>query len=122
MWLFHFVNCHFSIIATYSQCFFFNFLIFFFFNVVIYLASVHVHPFFYFSQHLSLGISSRHSVAAVWGFPKHFSVQNNMEVMKSDGETMRSLWAYWYVCGGVRSGHALERVGRVVEGRRGRGL
>ena len=44
-------------------------------------------------------------MAAVWGYPKHFSVQNNMEVVKSDGETMRSLCAYWYVCGGVRSRH-----------------
>ena len=71
--------------------FFLNFLVLLFFNLVIYLTSVHVHPFFYFSQHLSLRISSRHSVAAVWGFPKCFSVQNNMEVVKSDGETMRSL-------------------------------
>ena len=71
--------------------FFFNFLVLFFFNLVIYLTSVHVHPFFYFSQHLSLGISSRHSVAAVWGFPKRLSVQNNMKAVKSDGETMRSL-------------------------------
>ena len=46
-------------------------------------------------------------MAAVGEFPKCFSVQNNMEVLKSDGETMRSLWVYWYVCGG-----ALERVGR----------
>ena len=60
-----------------------------FFNLVIYLTSFHV--FSIFSQHLSLGIFSRHSVAAVWGLPKRLSVQNNMEVVKSDGETMRSL-------------------------------
>ena len=41
-------------------------------------------------------------MAAVWGFPKkHFLVQNHMEVVKSDGETIRSL----YICGGARSGH-----------------
>ena len=28
-----------------------------------------------------------------------------MEMVKSDGETMRICAAYWYVCGGVRSGH-----------------
>ena len=29
-----------------------------------------------------------------------------MEVVKGDGESMRSFVAYWYVCGGVsRSGH-----------------
>ena len=79
-----------------------------------------MYTLFLFSQHLSLEISSRHSVAAVWGFPKRFSVQNNMEVVKSDEETIRSLcgilvrmwWSYEW---------ALERVGRVVEERRGRG-
>ena len=44
-------------------------------------------------------------MAAVWGLPKSLSVQNNMEVVNSDGETMRSLCGYWYVCDGVRSGH-----------------
>ena len=57
-----------------------------------------------FSQLLSLGIFSRHSVAAVWGLPKSLSVQNNMEVVNSDGETMRSLCGYWYVCDGVWRG------------------
>ena len=80
-----------SVCTEQNLIFFLNFLVLFFFNLVIYLTSVHVHPFFYISQHLSLRISSRHSVAAVWGFPKCFSVQNNMEVVKSDGETMRSL-------------------------------
>ena len=28
-----------------------------------------------------------------------------MKVVKSNGETMRSFAAYWYVCGEVRSGH-----------------
>ena len=77
-----------SVCTEQNLIFFLNFLVLFFFNLVIYLTSVHVHPFF---QHLSLIISSRHSVAAVWGFPKCFSVQKNMEVVKSDGETMRSL-------------------------------
>ena len=77
-----------SVCTEQNLIFFLNFLVLFFFNLVIYLTSVHVHLFF---QHLSLRISSRHSVAAVWGFPKCFSVQNNMEVVKSDGETMRSL-------------------------------
>ena len=76
-----------------------------------------MYTLFLLFQHLSLEIFSRHSVAAVWGFPKRFSVQNNMEVVKSDEETIRSLcgilvrmwWSYEW---------ALERVGRVVEERR----
>ena len=118
MWLCHFVNCHFSIILTVSVCAEQNLIIFFQLGNLFDFSSCT--PFFYFSQHLSLEISSRHSVAAVWGFPKRFSVQNNMEVVKSDEETIRSLcgilvrmwWSYEW---------ALERVGRVVEERRGRG-
>ena len=132
MWLCHFVNCHFSIILTVSVCtkqnliFFLNFLVLFFFNLVIYLTSVHAHPFFYFSQHLSLRISSRHSVAAVWGFPKCFSVQNNMEVVKSDGETMRSLCGilvcmWWSLEWALERVHCRRKKGkRIVEERRGR--
>ena len=64
-------------------------------------------------------VLARHSVAALWGFPKRFSVQNKT-IWKSDEETIRSLcgilvhmwWSYEW---------ALERVGRVVEERRGRG-
>ena len=60
-------------------------------------------------------------MAAVWEFPKRFLVQNNMEVVKSDGETMKSLCGilvhmWWSL------EWALERLGRVVEGRRVRGL
>ena len=123
MWLCHFVNCHFSIILTVSVCAEQNFNFLVLFNLIFFLLGNlfdfdSCTSFFYFSQHLSLEISSRHSVAAVWGFPKRFSVQNNMEVVKSDEETIRSLcgilvrmwWSYEW---------ALERVGRVVEERRG---
>ena len=61
--------------------------------------------FLYFSQHLSLGVFSGHSVAAVWGCPKRFSVQNNMEVVKSDGETLRSLCSILVRIWWSRSGH-----------------
>ena len=90
MWLCHFVNCYFSIILTVSVCTEQNLLFpcFIFFQLGNLFDFGSCTPFFLFSQHLSLGISSRHSVAVVWGFPKRFSVQ---------------------------------RVGRVVEGRRGRG-
>ena len=95
MWLCHFVNCHFSTILIVSVCaeqnliYFvllpcFNFF-FFFFNLVIYLTSFRVIPFFYIFPSI-----------CHWGFsqdtqwllsPKCFSVQNNMEVVKSVGET-----------------------------------
>ena len=118
MWLCHFVNCHFSIILTVSVCAEQNLIIFFQLGNLFDFSSCT--PFFYFSQHLSLEISSRHSVAAVWGFPKRFSVQNNMEVVKSDEETIRSLCGI-LVCMWWSYEWALERVGRVVEERRGRG-
>ena len=55
-----------------------NFVLFHFFQLGNLFYFVSCKPFFlYYSQHLSLMIFSRLSVAAVWGFPKHFSVQNN---------------------------------------------
>ena len=40
-------------------------------------------------------------MAAVWGCPKRFSVHNNMELMKCDEETMRSLCGMYVVELGV---------------------
>ena len=54
---------------------------------------------------MSLGIFSRHSVTAVWGCPKRFSVQNNMEMVKGIGDTMRSLCGILVRVWWVRSGH-----------------
>ena len=48
-----------------------------------------------------MGIFSRHSVAAVWRYPKRFSVQNNMEVVKGDGDTTRGLCGMYVVELGV---------------------
>ena len=39
----------------------------------------------------------------IWGCRKCF-IRNNTEVVKGDGETMRSLCLCWYVSGGVRTG------------------
>ena len=89
------LSCHFSTILTVSVCAEQNLISFVLFPCFIlfkFCTLVHVNPFFYiFPSTLSLGIFSRHSVAAVCRFPKRFTVQNNTEVVKSDGETMRSL-------------------------------
>ena len=47
-------------------------------------------------------------MAAVWGCSKRFSVQNNMEVVKFDEETMRSLCGMYVVELGVRIGKGGE--------------
>ena len=85
----------------------FYFLVFIFFNLVIYLTSFHVNPFFYiFSQHLSLGISSRHFL---WLLSGDFQSASRSKTIWKWWRVMERQCgvcaAYWYVSGGVRSGH-----------------